>query len=477
MRAQRYMSRIPQLVLGILMLGCEPSPTPKQSQGGTGIKQVRPTERSYSAEPAAPKEIVRKVVIEAPGNAGSPEGGIQVETRYENDYEFPVLEEIYKANETTEQQRAEETEQIRAQQKKDKEVKRKTKQYLKSSLPVDQIPTSLAEFQVVPHLPPVPQYATGTCWSFAATSLVEAEVIRLTGKKIKLSEMYTVYYEYLDKGERFIKERSESLFVQGSEVNAIFRHLRQYGLVPIESYKGVSHEKGWHNHDPLVSELRDMLKSAERSDHWDVETMRAIFQVVLNKYLGAPPEAFTYKGTSYNPKTFVDNVLNIKPDDYVAFMSTLKTPFYKKGVFDVPDNWWRSDDYHNLPLNAYYNAIKAALKHGYSVAIALDTSEPGNDGANNVKFVPPYDIPGPFIDQLAREYRLVNKATTDDHAIHLVGVARRGDHDWFLAKDSGRSAIVGRHKGYYFVRDDYMRLKSMAFYVHKDAVQELLDKF
>jgi bleomycin hydrolase len=227
----------------------------------------------------------------------------------------------------------------------------------------------------------------------------------------------------------------------------------------------------------LADELKNTLEYAKNTDLWEEKTVRSFFEVILDKHLGEPPQAFDFEGKRYDPQTFAREVLKVNPDDYVMFMSTLKIPFYTEGEFEVYDNWWRADDYHNVPLNEFYDGIKGALKKGYSVAIAVDVSEPGKDGPNDVMFIPPYDIPGQFIDQLAREYRITNESTTDDHAIHLVGYARRGDHDWFLAKDSGSSAAMGRFKGYFFVRDDYIRLKVLAFAVHKDAVSILLAKF
>ena len=55
------------------------------------------------------------------------------------------------------------------------------------------------QFQILFPFPPVAQYNTNTCWSFATTSFYESEIFRLSGKKIKLSEMWTVYFEYLEK--------------------------------------------------------------------------------------------------------------------------------------------------------------------------------------------------------------------------------------------------------------------------------------
>jgi len=37
------------------------------------------------------------------------------------------------------------------------------------------------------------------CWCFSTTSFLESEIYRLTQRKIKLSELHTVYWEYVEK--------------------------------------------------------------------------------------------------------------------------------------------------------------------------------------------------------------------------------------------------------------------------------------
>ncbi|MBW2454508.1 MAG: peptidase C1, partial [Deltaproteobacteria bacterium] len=193
--------------------------------------------------------------------------------------------------------------------------------------------------------------------------------------------------------------------------------------------------------------------------------------------LGAPPASFDFEGKTVTPTAFVKEVLKIEPDHYVSVMSTLAVPFHSRAPFDVPDNWWKDASYHNVPLDEFYGALKATLQAGFSLTVALDTSEPGKDPLGEVMFVPDYDIPPHRINQLAREYRFAHRITTDDHGVHLVGLAEHDGHDWFLAKDSGRSSRRGKHAGYYFIRDDYVRLKVLTFTVHRDAVKSLLAKF
>ena len=439
-----------------------------------------PQEQVTCAEPVtdagAREEKARKVVIEAPAMAGT-ELDRGVGTRYEPKYRDPLLEKIREREDDRKAALAKETSAKQECQEKDKEAKKKKALSFVSSLPDDQRPNTLDQFKILPHLPPVPQHYTGTCWSFAGTSLLESEVIRITGVEIKLSEIHTVYHEYLAKAARYLAERGESAFGEGSQTNAVTRMWKEHGACPKIVYDGVINEDGLHDHIRMFREMDDILQHARDKAIWDDATVKGMLRVMLDRNLGEPPTEFEFDGAKYTPTSFLENVLKVNPDDYVSIMSTLREPFWKKGEYEVHDNWWHSKEYYNVPLDDFYNVIKTALNKGYTLTIGGDVSEPGKDGVNDVLFVPPYDIPSKYIDQLAREYRIVNKSTGDDHGIHLVGHTELGGHDWFLIKDSGRSSRRGEHKGYYFMRGDYVRLKMLTISVHRDAVSDLLAKF
>jgi bleomycin hydrolase len=193
--------------------------------------------------------------------------------------------------------------------------------------------------------------------------------------------------------------------------------------------------------------------------------------------MGAPPVSFKYANRRYTPKQFAKKMLRLAPEEYVEVMSTLKSPFYSKAEFEAPDNWWHSKDYHNLPLDEFYGLLKKAIAAGHTVAIGGDVSEPGKQGEKDVALIPSYDIRAEDIDQSAREYRISNGSTADDHLVHLVGFVHHAGHDWFLAKDSARSARLGPNKGYYFFRADFIKLKMLTYTVHRDILKPLLPKF
>lgn len=355
------------------------------------------------------------------------------------------------------------------------EISGKTQQKFSMDFSKVRAPKSLDEFHQLAHLSPIRQDTTGTCWAFSTISMLESELARKGKPMVKLSEMYIVYWEYVEKVRRFVQQRGDSFFGEGSQHNAVLRQMKAHGLVRASDYTGLVTGSS-HNHTKLFQELRSYLDYLKDNQIWDEEQAVAYARIVLNNYLGEPPETIDVDGHMLTPLQYMTGVLQLDPDDYVCFISFLEEPFYHKTEYKVPDNWWHSCDYYNIPLEEFYRAIETAVQRGYSVALGGDTSEPGKSAEHDIAIVPSFDLPAQSIDQSAREFRFKNKTSTDDHAIHLVGYKKLGQHTWFLIKDSGGSAFRGNLKGYFMFRDDYIRLKMLNFLVHRNAVSELLNK-
>lgn len=378
-----------------------------------------------------------------------------------------LLKSIQKKKETHEKQLKEE-----------KDRKKKEKKQFWMDFSNVKIPASPEAFKSAFHFAPVAQYYTGTCWSFSTTSYMESEIFRLRNKKVKLSEMYTVYWEYIEKVRRFVREYSHSLVAEGSEADAIPAIWRQYGIVPESAYPGFINDKKEFNHLLLMKELEGYLDYVKKLDMWDETEILTHTHTILNKYLGIPPTSFQYEGKTYTPKTFLKDVCALNMDDYLEFISFEYTPFWQKGAYKVPDNWRHMKDAYNVPLPVWLSILNNAVKNGYTLAIGGDVSESGYRGKYDAALVPDFDIPEKYINQDAREMRFFNHTSTDDHGIHMVGWTHFDNHDWYLIKDSSRSARKGNFEGYIFYREDYVKLKILDFMVHKDAVDpKILKKF
>ncbi len=353
----------------------------------------------------------------------------------------------------------------------------KERQVFKMDFTGMDLPKSVEEFTTYWYNPPVSQGNTGTCWSFSTTSFLESEVYRINKKKVSLSPIYTVYWEYVEKTKRFIEERGQSAFGEGSESNAVLRIWKKYGIVPNEVYTGLQQGQKFHDHSQMFHEMETYLNGLKQNNAWNEDEAVSTVKSIMNHYIGEPPTKFIYEGKEYTPKAFLKDVVNLNLDDYVCFMSLMQQPYYTKAEYEVEDNWWHGKDYYNIPLDVFMSAIKQAVKNGYTMAIGGDVSEPGLDSHAEVAMIPTFDIPSQYIDENSRQFRFSNKTTTDDHGIHLVGYANKGGREWFLIKDSGSGSRNGKNKGFYFYDDDYVKLKIMDFMVNKDAVKEILKKF
>ncbi|HNW89304.1 MAG TPA: C1 family peptidase [Bacteroidales bacterium] len=328
---------------------------------------------------------------------------------------------------------------------------------------------------------PVSQGNTGTCWCFSTTSYFESEIYRLTQQKVKLSEMYTVYWEYVEKARYFLKTRGASAFAEGSEANAVTRIWKTYGVVPSEAYTGLQQGQTYHNHSKMFEEMNTYLQSLKTSNAWNEELALNTIKSIMNSYMGVPPAEIVINGKEMTPQEYLNNVLKIKLDDYCDITSLLEKPYYSQVEYIVPDNWWHSADYYNLPLDDYMKVIKNAIRKGYTVGIGGDVSEAGFEANTQVAMIPTFDIPSEYIDEYARQFRFSNKTTTDDHGLHIVGYVEKDGKDWYLVKDSGSgSRNVGKQSksfGFYFFHEDYVKLKIMDIIIHKDMMKDYLPMF
>ena len=362
----------------------------------------------------------------------------------------------------------------------EKDVPKKVSRSFKVDISTLNVPKSVDEFTTVWASQPVSQGSTGTCWSYSTTSFFEEEIYRQTKQQVKLSEMYTVYWEYVDKAKRFVQQRGVSVFDEGSEANALKRCYKEHGIVPEENYTGLLPGHTIHNHTVMIDEMRSYLAGVKTARAWNETDVISTIKSILNHYMGEPPTKVSVKGKDMSPDDYLKNVLKLNPDDYIDIMSLVSKPYWEKAEYEVDDNWWHSADYINMPLDEFMSLVKRSVRAGYSLFVGGDVSEAGFDGLNNVALVPSFDIPSEYIDEYARQFRFSNGSTTDDHGMALVGYKEVDGKDWYLIKDSGAgSRNCGKDSknfGYYFFHEDYVKLKIMTLLVHKDMVKEQLKK-
>lgn len=413
------------------------------------------------------------VVLAAAGSAGA--GPRKDRVRYEPYRRDPVLKRIIEEADSVKAVADSVTAAIEAANEAGRIARREARKVIRFDVSGIRRPASPREFDAPFHFPPVAQHLTGMCWCFSTTSFIESEVKRLRGLEIKLSELHTVYWEYVEKARGYVARRGDQPIAEGGEADGALIVMEKHGAVPAAVYTGLK-GRDTHDHSRLIEELRIFLETCRDHGYWDEESVIAHVRVILDAHLGAPPARFEYDGRSLTPKEFSDEILRIDRADYVQLMSTLSSPFYAMDRFDAPDNWRPTHTWFNVPLEEFVGALRGAVRIGSTACIGGDVSEPGYYGEEDIAVVPTFDIPGDYIDQDARELRIFNRTTQDDHALHLLASKRIGGRDWFLIKDSSRASRRGAHEGYLFFRDDYVRLKMLFCVVHRDAVAALMPR-
>ncbi len=329
------------------------------------------------------------------------------------------------------------------------------------------------------------QGSSGTCWSYSTNSFLESEMVRMGRKPVDIAEIYTARCVYLDKSENYIRMHGALSWGDGGACHDVINMYAKYGALPQSAYDGLNYGTKKNRFAEMQAVLKGMLDAAVKNPNRKLTpNWRKAFRAVLDIYLGEVPETFTWNGKEYTPRTFADDVVGINPDHYYEFSSFKYQPYYQKSMLMVPDNW-SFDKVYNVPLPDMTDIIDNALKNGFTVAWATDVSEKYFSWKNGVAFVPEmdwedmdkeereklFDGPKPERDitEDMRQEAFDNFTTTDDHGMHIVGLAKdQNGKEYYIVKNSWGEK--NDHEGYLYVTKNYVRYKTTAFLVHKDAV-------
>lgn len=316
------------------------------------------------------------------------------------------------------------------------------------------------------------QQRTGTCWSFATISFLETEALRVHDKTLDLSDMFPVYFAYQQKAADYVRYHGTNNFSQGGQAHDVLNAIRKHGIVPQSAYKGKQYNFDQHNHSEMASMLQGMLKPLKNPNGKLTQIWDEAVKGVLDTYMGTPAESFNYKGNEYTPKSFASEVLALNLDDYVELTSFSHHDFYKPVDLEVPDNW-SHDRYYNVPAKELMQIMKHAIKNGYSVDWDGDVSEGGNfDHREGKAVLSEDDAEGIEKDGLQeyRQHTFNNRSTTDDHLMHLTGMAENKAGKLFFQTKNSWNPKSNEYGGYLYMGEDYVALKTIAVMVHKDAI-------
>lgn len=319
------------------------------------------------------------------------------------------------------------------------------------------------------------QANTGTCWSFATTSFLESELIRMGHKDLNISEMFIVRSIYKDKAKNYILRQGKANFSQGSLAHDLIRMTEREGLITEEAYSGMLEGEKRHDHGEMEKGLKGFLDGIRTNKVLSTKWMPALSSI-LDAYMGPVPEQFKYEGKIYTPKSFASTT-DLRMDDYISIGSFTHHPFYKEFILEIPDNY-SNGSFYNVPMDEMMNIIDYALLAGYSISWDGDVSEKGFSARNGIAVLAEdlsredlFTKPGKEIKvtQENRQAAFENYRTTDDHLMHIVGMALDQDGTkYYLTKNSWGE--ISDYKGFLYISEAYMKMKTMSVMIHKDGL-------
>jgi bleomycin hydrolase len=329
------------------------------------------------------------------------------------------------------------------------------------------------------------QGSSGTCWSYSTNSYLESEMMRMGKEPVELAQIYSARRVYSEKAENYVRMHGSVAWGDGGSCHDVINMFGKYGAMPQSVYTGLQYGTTKNKFAEMQGVLQAMLDvwvknpNGKLSPNW-----KQAFEGVMDSYLGKVPETFVWKGKTYTPQSFADEVVGINPKDYVEVSSFMYKPYYKKTMLMVPDNW-SFDKVYNVKMKDMTDIIDYALSKGYSIAWATDVSEKSFSWKNGVAYVAEkeYDdmsdeekkdmFNGPKTEREItpelRQQAFDTYSTTDDHGMHIVGTATdQNGKTYYVVKNSW--GTTNDYKGYLYVTKAYVQYKTTAFLLHKKGI-------
>ena len=333
------------------------------------------------------------------------------------------------------------------------------------------------------------QASSGTCWSYSTNSFLESEMIRMGKTPVELAQLYSARKVYEEKAENYVRMHGAVSWGDGGECHDVINMYAKYGAMPQVAYTGLHYGTNKNKFAEFQAMLKAMLDAVVANPNGHLTTSwKTAYDAVLDAYLGPVPETFTWEHRTYTPQSFAREVVGIHPEDYVEIGSMTNAPYYKKTMFMVPDNWAYQQVY-NVKMEDLTDIIDNALNSGYTVSWATDVSEKYFSWKNGVAYVPEKDyddmndtekkymFDGPkderHITPEMRQAAFDDYETTDDHGMHIVGMAKdQNGRKYYIVKNSWGDK--NDYKGYIYVSRAYVRYKTTALLLHKNAIPDAL---
>lgn len=350
------------------------------------------------------------------------------------------------------------------------------------------------------------QNRSGTCWAYSTLAFFESEILKKTGKKYDLCEMFVANKDYMERAVLTVRMHGDSQFSQGGSAADVLVVMKNHGIVPESAMPapGTLTGDSLANFGEFFSVMEPYVAAVAKSSAKKISPQwKQGLQGIIDAYLGKCPEEFTYEGKKYTPKSFMAS-LGLNLDDYVCITSYTHHPFYTQFAVEVQDNW-RWEPSYNVPMDEMMRIIDNAIDNGYTIAWGGDVTE---DGFTRKGLGVAYDakkarsmsgtdadrwfklsasekkskldslgVDAPEIvpTQQMRQETFDNWELTDDHGMQIYGVAKdQNGKEYYMVKNSWGE--YGDYKGTWYMTKNYVAYKTMDYMVNKNAIPKDIRK-
>ena len=344
------------------------------------------------------------------------------------------------------------------------------------------------------------QNRSGTCWDYSTISFFEAEILKATGKSYDLCESFVANKTYMERAIQVVRYHGDCQFAQGGSAEDVLATMKTHGIVPEGTmpFPGSLYGDSLNNFNEFFSLLEPYVEAISKSSAKKISNQWKVgLQGILDAYLGKCPEEFTFEGKKYTPKSFMAS-LGINLNDYVSITSYTHHPFYTAFAVEVQDNW-RFPLSYNVPMDEMMQIIDNAIDNGYTVAWGGDVSEEGFTrqglayavdskaavslaGSDMAKWLKldkqkktniidsiGCTVPEIVPTQQLRQERFDNWELTDDHGMHIYGVAKdQNGKEYYMVKNSWGE--TGDYKGTWYMTKAFIAANTMDFLINKNAI-------
>ncbi len=334
------------------------------------------------------------------------------------------------------------------------------------------------------------QSNSSTCWSFATTSFIESELLRMGKGEVDISEMFFVWHIYPQKALNYVRWQGKVFLTPGGQPHDVMNVIRTYGIMPEQAYRGKDANTPGYDHEKMDTLVRETVKTfLSQNNGSGYEKLRADIIKILKSVMGEPPANFKFNNTTCDPLMFA-KLLEFDPGKYLEITSYTHHPYYKPFVLETKYNW-SHDQYYNLPFDDFFTTIDTALQKGYTVLWNGDVSEKEFSYEYGIALVPEKkwedkssgERSDTFLkpekevvaDAGLRQKTFESLESKVDHVMHIIGTAHdQSGKKYYMVKNSWGDSEI--NKGIIFMSEAYLKLKTISIMLNKSAIPDIILK-